>query len=58
MICPIFVKKHDKRKFPSLAQIIKDFSIRIQPFMSDQGKKRQRINDLLNAETKHKKIPK
>ena len=34
------------------------FFIKIQLNMSEQEKKRQRIYDLVNAETKQKKIPK
>ena len=33
-------------------------AIKIQPNMSEQEKKHQKIHDLLNVETKPKKIPK
>ena len=38
-----------------LSSIIQALFIKIQPNMSEQEKKRQRIYDLLNAETKFKK---
>ena len=44
-------KKYDEFKFPWLALSVKHYSIKIQPNMSEQEKKRQRICDLLNAET-------
>ena len=47
-------KKSNKSKFLWLALLFKHFSIKIQPNMSEQEKKRQRIYDLLNAETKPK----
>ena len=50
-----FLKKHDKSKFSWLALLCKHFFIKIQPNMSEQEKKWQRIYDLLNAETKQKK---
>ena len=53
LISPIFLKKCDKSKF-SLALLFKHLFIKIQPYMSEQEKKRQRIYDLLNAETKPK----
>ena len=46
-------KKHDKSEFSWLALLLKHFfEIKIQPNMSDQEKKRQRIYDMLYAETK------
>ena len=48
-------KKRDKSKFSWLAQLFKhSFKIKIQPYVSEQEKKRQRIYDLLNAETQPK----
>ena len=41
-----------------IISIDKLFFIKIQPNMSEQEKKRQRIYDLLNTETKTKKFPK
>ena len=46
------LKNRDKSKF-SLALLFKPFFIKIQPNMSEQEKKRQRIYDLLNVETKN-----
>ena len=46
-------KKHNKSKFSWLALL---FKIKIQPNMREQKKKRQRIYDLLNAETKPKSL--
>ena len=40
---------------PILALLFKHFFIKIQPNMSEQEKKQQRIYDLLNTETKPKK---
>ena len=55
LICPLFEKRnvinlnfHDQLLFKQF------FSIKIQPNMSEQEKKRQRVYDLLNAETKPK----
>ena len=50
-----FMEKPDKSKFSLLALLFKHFFIKIQPNMSEQEKKRQKIYDLLNAETKPKK---
>ena len=47
-------KKHDKSKFSRLALLFKYSFIKIQPTMSEQEKKLQRIYYLLNAETKPK----
>ena len=41
LISPIFGKKHEK--FSLLAQLFKHFFIKIQPNMSEQKKKQQRI---------------
>ena len=49
----IFEKNTDKSKFSWLTL---SFFIKFQPNVSKQDKKRQRIYDLLNAETKPKKI--
>ena len=49
-------KKRDKSKFSWLTALFKHFFIKIQPNMSEQEKKRQRIYDLLDAETNPKKI--
>ena len=54
LITPIFWKKNDKSKFSWLALLFNHFFIKIQPNMSEQEKKQQRIYDLLNAETKPK----
>ena len=56
LICSIFEKKKpqknpNKSKFSWLALLFKHFFIKIQPIMSEQEKKQQRIYDLLNAET-------
>ena len=48
-----FVKKRDKYKFSWLALVFKQFLIKIQPNMSKQEKKRQRIYDFLDAETNY-----
>ena len=40
-----------KSKFSWLALLFKYFFIKIKPNMSEQEKKRKRINDLLNADT-------
>ena len=49
------MKKYDKSKFSSWALLFKHFlEINIQFNMSEQEKKRQRIYDFLNAETKQK----
>ena len=50
-------KKRNKSKFSWLALLFKQFFIKILPNMSEQGKKQQRIYDLLKAETKSKKFP-
>ena len=51
-----FWKKYEKFKFSWLALLFKPFCIKIQPDMSEQEKKQQRIYDLLNAKSKPKKI--
>ena len=49
-------KTHYNSKFSWLAILLKHFfKIKIQPNISEQEKTRQRIYDLLNAETKPKK---
>ena len=53
-----FLKKYDKTKFSWWGLLFQQFLIKIQPNMSEQEKKQQRIYDLLNAETKPKKISK
>ena len=50
MICPVF-EKNDKSKFSWLAVLFKHFFIKIQPNMSEQEKKCQRI-----YETRPKKM--
>ena len=52
------MKKYDKSKFLWLAKKIHHFFFKIQPIISEQEKKRQRIYDLLNAESKPKRISK
>ena len=47
-------KKEDKSKIAWLALLFKHFFIKIQPNMSEQEKKLQRIYELLNAETNPK----
>ena len=54
MISPIVEKKHNKSKFLWWVLLFQLFFIKIQPNMSEQEKKQQRIYDLLNAETKPK----
>ena len=49
-------KKGDKSKFSWLALSFKHFFIKIHPSMNEQVKKRQRIYDLLNTETKPPKF--
>ena len=49
-------KRHDKSKISWLALLFKHIHVKIQPYMSEQEKKRQRNYDLLNAETKSKFI--
>ena len=41
-----------------MSQLFKHFIIKIQPNVSEQEKKRQRIYDLFNTKTKTKKISK
>ena len=53
-----FFKKRDKPKFSWLALLFKHFFTNIHPNMNEQKKKRQRIYDLLHAETKPNKFPK
>ena len=54
LISPI-LKKRDKSKFLGLTLLFKHFlKIKIQTNMNKPEKKRQRIYDLLNAETKPK----
>ena len=48
--------KRDKSKFSWIALLFKHFFIKIHPNMSEQEKKRQRIHDLVKAETKQKKF--
>ena len=48
-------KKCNKSKFSLLAVLFKLIFFKIQPNMSEQKKKLQKIYDLLNAETKTKK---
>ena len=46
-------KKRDKSKFWCLDLLfVQHFKIKIHPNMSEQEKKSQKINDLLNAKTK------
>ena len=47
-------KKRNKYKLSWLALLFKHLFIKIQPNMSDQEKKPQKIYDLLNANTKPK----
>ena len=49
-------KKRFKFKFSWLSLLFKQFFIKIQPNISEQEKKRERIYDLLHAETKPSKI--
>ena len=49
----MFEKKCDKSRFSWLTLLFKPFLIKIQPNMSEQEKKQQRIYDF-NAETKLK----
>ena len=49
-------KKREKSKVSWLVLLFKHFLIKIQPNMSEQAKKQQRIYDLLNAKTKPKRI--
>ena len=50
-------KKNDKSKFSCLDLLFKHLKkIKLQPKMNEQEKKRQRIYDLLNAETKLKSL--
>ena len=59
LISPIFfLKKGGKSKFSWLDLLFKHFFVKIQPNMSEQEKKRQRIYDLFNAETKPQKFAK
>ena len=46
-----FKKTSDKSKFTWVALLLKHFTIKIQSNMSEQEKKRQRINNLLNIKT-------
>ena len=46
-----FKNKHDKSKFLGLALLFMHFFIKIQPNMSEQEKRQQRIYDLLNTKT-------
>ena len=49
-------KRRGKSKFSWLALLFKHFVMKIQSNMSEQGKKWQWLYDLLNADTKLKKI--
>ena len=54
LICPIFKNKWDKWK---ISWLFKHFFGKIQPNMAMQERKRQRIYDLLYAESNPKNIP-
>ena len=56
-LSPILEKKN-KSIFSWLAQLFIHFFIKIQPNMSEQEKKQQKIYDLLNINTQPKKFPK
>ena len=49
-------KKRNKSKFSWIALLFKNYFIKIQPNISEQKMKRQRIYDLLNADTKPKNV--